>query len=464
MKRWTGRRRWRMSNALLNPPGRAQALLGRLDAVPFSRWHVKSRILVGGATFFDAFDALALAFVLPLLKTLWKLDAAQIGLLISAAYLGQFFGALAFGALADRLGRVRTISVAAGLMSVMAIGCALTGGFAALLVCRFVQGFGLGGEVPVAATYVNELSPAHARGRFFILYEMIFVIGLVAAGQLGAWLVPSLGWKSMFLVGGVPGLVISVSVWLLPESPRWLIARGRFDQAERVIEKVEASTSRRNPPPPLASVRTTPRAGVGWGELFSSFYRRRTGIVWALWFLTYFVANGLNNWLPTLYQSVYHLPLRSALRAASLTNVVQVVITLAAALLIERVGRRGWAVGCFVAAGLVFLALGALDSTSVIRTGILATAAYGLLSSVNVLLYLYTGEIYPTRLRAMALGLGTAWLRLGSSAGPSVVGVALQNGGVARVFLVFAGACAVGLFVATRMIETTGRPLEEIAP
>ena len=78
---------------------------------------------------------------------------------------------------------------AVAIMSVMSFGCALAGGYSALLLCRFVQGVGVGGEMPVAATYINELSPTHGRGRFFLLYEMIFPVGLMATGQMGAWLV-----------------------------------------------------------------------------------------------------------------------------------------------------------------------------------------------------------------------------------------------------------------------------------
>jgi MFS family permease len=97
----------------------------------------------------------------------------------------------------------------------------------------------------VAAAYINELSKAHGRGRFFLMYEMIFPVGLMATGQIGAWLVPIMGWKIMFLIGGVPGLIITFLMARLPESPRWLISKGRLDEAEAIVKRMEASGERR---------------------------------------------------------------------------------------------------------------------------------------------------------------------------------------------------------------------------
>src|ERR1700674_2538069 len=188
----------------------AADLIGRMESVPFSRWHTKARIVMGSATFLDAFDALSLAFALPVLIGLWGISPAQIGILIGTSYVGQLVGALLFSSLAERVGRVPSATAAVAIMSVMSLGCVFAGRFPALVVCRLVQGVGIGGEMPVAAAYISELSRAHGRGRFFLLYEMVFPLGLVATGQIGAWLVPAFGWRAIFLVGGLPGLLISV--------------------------------------------------------------------------------------------------------------------------------------------------------------------------------------------------------------------------------------------------------------
>ena len=198
----------------------AASLLVRMEQVPFSRWHRNARLVMGSATFFDAFNALSLAFALPTLIRLWHMSPRQSGLLISASYVGQLAGALVFSALAEKVGRIRGTTAAIAIMSIMSFGCAVAGNFPTLLACRLVQGIGVGGEMPVAATYLNELSRAQGRGKFFLLYELIFPLGLMATGQVGAWIVPSFGWRSIFLLGGIPGLLIAVLVARLPESPR----------------------------------------------------------------------------------------------------------------------------------------------------------------------------------------------------------------------------------------------------
>lgn len=454
---------------------RAAQLLFRIENVPFSRWHTKARVIMGSATFFDAFDALSLAFVIPVLVGLWHLSPANIGFLIAAGYLGQVIGALVFGSLAERFGRVRSAATTVSVMSVMSIVCALTGNFQMLFIARLIQGIGVGGEVPVAAAYINELSQAQGRGRFFILYELIFPIGLLAAAQIGAFVVPRFGWEYMFLVGGIPGIVIAILIARLPESPRWLIAKGRFDEAERVIECIEASTPKRNLDVQQNHAEVSSRVArlretlmnqrkASWKELFSPIYRGRTLAVWFLWASSYFVANGINNWLPTLYKTVYKLPIAESLRMASISNVLSTCAVLGCALLIDRVGRRRWAIGTFAVCGVLLAILSWSGAESPYSVMVLGSSAYAVMGTTTVMLYLYTPEIYPTRMRAIGTALATSWLRAASAAAPAIVGFVLTGQGIAAVFLMFALTTIVGLLAATRMIETTNRTLEEIAP
>ena len=444
----------------------ASGLLIRMEQVPFSRWHMNARLVMGSATFFDAFNALSLAFALPTLIPLWHISPKQSGLLISASYVGQLAGALVFSALAEKVGRIRGTTAAIAIMSVMSFGCAMAGNFAALLTCRLVQGIGVGGEMPVAATYINELSRAHGRGRFFLLYEMIFPLGLMATGQIGAWLVPAFGWKFIFLLGGIPGLLITFLVARLPESPRWLISKGRIREAEAIIEQVEASTERRVPAAasPTAVSAASLMQRSRWSELLSKIYRGRTLIVWTLWASAFFVANSLNNWMPSLYNTVYHLSLRQSLRAASMTNVAQVAVLLVCAFTIDRIGRRNWTVAAFILGGGMLAFLGIIGAQEVWSVMILSTLGYGVIGSINAVLYLYTPEIYPTRMRAIGTGLATSWLRIASAVGPALVGFMVDARGIHSVFLMFAGISIIGAFAATCMVETSDRRLEEIAP
>ena len=461
------------------PPRSADELIARMESVPFSPWHTRARIVMGSATFFDAFNALSLAFALPILIRLWHITPRQIGVLISASYVGQLVGALLFTALAERFGRIRSATAAVAIMSALGLACAMAGSFPALFACRLLQGVGVGGEMPVAAAYISELSRAHGRGRFFLLYELIFPLGLMTTGQVGAWLVPVWGWKAMFLIGGIPGLAITVLLARLPESPRWLISKGRLEEAERIVRQIESSTERRisaggtregalPAATPSSSFResttSSDLAPTRWSELLSPLYRRRTLIVWILWASAYFVGNSLNNWMASLYNTIYHLTLRESLRAASLTNAVQVVILLVCAFTIDRIGRRNWTVASYLLGGALLAALGLLGAHSALSVIVWATLSYAIIGTANAVLYLYTPEIYPTRMRAIGTGLATSWLRLASAVGPAVVGVMVGARGVNSVFLMFAGVAAVGALAATRMIETRDRRLEEIAP
>ncbi|MGG2183825.1 MFS transporter [Bacillus altitudinis] len=440
---------------------RASQLLTRMESVPFSRWHLKPRIIMGSATFFDAFDALSLAFVLPVLIGMWNLSPAQIGLLIGSGYIGQAIGAIFFGWLAERRGRVFSAKWTVFLMSIMSIACVFSGNFMALFIFRFIQGIGVGGEVPVAASYINELSRAQGRGRFFMLYEMIFPLGLMISAQIGAFVVPSFGWKWMFLIGGIGGLIVFVFFFMLRESPRWLISKGRLDEAEGIIEEIEASTDKRMP---VAKQVSSSTEKGDWKELFSTFYRKRTLIVWGLWFSAYFVSNGLNNWLPSLYNTVYNLPVGDSLRAASLTNILQTIGVFACAFLIDKVGRKRWATIAFIVTGALLTALwisGANSPESVIYLG---SAAYGMMGTITVLLYLYTPEIYPTRMRVIGTAFATAWLRLASAIAPIMIGFILEVSGVSTIFILFASVTIVGAILAFKMIETREKVLEDIAP
>lgn len=437
--------------------------MARLESVPFSSLHLKARILVGSATFFDAFNALALALALPVLIRLWHISPAQTGLLIGISYLGQFIGALLFSLLAEKFGRIPAAAAATALMSVMSLACAAAHSFPALMVYRLIQGIGVGGEMPVAAAYISELSKARGRGKFFMLYEMLFPIGLMATSQIGASVVPQWGWAAMFWIGGIPGLVISVLLLRLPESPRWLIANGRMEEAELIVKQMEASAKG----VVILQIedhraRSSSPERAGWKDILGPACREKTLIVWALWAIAYFITNSLNNWMPTLYSTVYHLPLQQSLRAASMTNVAQVAILLLCAFYIDRIGRRKWTVAGFLAGGAALAVLGLAGAQNVAVVIILATLSYGVIGSINAVLYLYTPEIYPTRIRAIGTGLATSWLRLASAAGPTIVGFTVASKGVASVFTLFALSSLVGMLAASRMIETRARRLEEI--
>ncbi|MDM0067036.1 MFS transporter [Variovorax sp. J31P207] len=335
-----------------------------LDRKPAKGVLVRARVIMGTATFFDAFDALAIAFVLPVLVGAWKLSPGEIGALIGAGFAGQLVGALLFGWFAERIGRVRVASITVGIFAVASLACAAAPSFGVLVALRVIQGLGLGGEVPAAAAYVNELAPSKGRGRFFMLYELLFPAGLLAAAFLGTWVVPTFGWQAMFVIGGLPAVMVLFMRRLLPESPRWLVSKGRIEEAKAVLTRLYPGEDI----PPMALTSATEERPRLWRELFAGIYLRRTLAIWALWICAYVLTYGVTTWLPTIYRTVFKLSLETSLQYGLITTFAGFLGSVFCAFLIDRVGRKPWFMWGFLlgAIGMALLYLqGAGDATAV---------------------------------------------------------------------------------------------------
>jgi putative MFS transporter len=297
---------------------------------------------------------------------------------------------------------------------------------------------------------------------------VIFPIGLMFAGMVGFFLVPVYGWKAMFIVGLIPSVLTIPLRWFMPESPRWLASRGRVAEADAVVKLLEDSARRRGAvlsEPVVRPVDVKATARSDWRELFRGIYLKRTLMVWGLWVCAYMINNGLVTWLPTLYRQVFHLPLQTSLAYGWTTSAVGVIASIICALLIDKVGRKPWYSTAFLLAVVPLLTLSWLGATSAIQVLVLATATYAILQTISFSLYLYSAELYPTRLRAVGTGFGSAWLRAGSSIGPVLVGWIVADLGIQYVFAAFAAvAAAGGLVTLLFAIETKGRVLEELSP
>ena len=443
-------------------------VVARLERLPVTSRLMLLRVIVGVATFFDAYTVLAIAFAMPQLVTEWKLTPTEVGLIISAGYVGQLFGAVIFGSLAEKIGRLKTLFITIVLFTSMDVACLFAWSGVSMMVFRFLQGVGTGGEVPVASAYINEFIGAEKRGRFFLLYEVIFPIGLMFAGMAGYFLVPIYGWQAMFIVGLIPSVLTIPLRWFMPESPRWLASKGRVAEANAVVKRLEDSATKRGVvlrDPVVRPVDLKATARSDWRELFKGIYLKRTLMIWGLWVCVYMINNGLVTWLPTLYKQVFHLPLQTSLAYGWITSSVGVIASIACALLIDKVGRKPWYSTAFLIATVPLLALAGLGATSAIQVLIFATAAYAVLQTIAFSLYLYSAELYPTRLRAVGTGFGSAWLRAGSSIGPILVGIIVADLGIQYVFAAFAAVALVGGLVTLLFaIETKGRVLEELSP
>ena len=229
-------------------------IAARLERLPISSWHIKMRVILGTATFFDAFDALAIAYALPALIPQFHLAPASIGTLIGIGYAGQAIGALFFGWLGDRIGRVRTAQITIAIFGLMSFVCASAQTYDQLFWYRFVQGFGLGGEVPIAAAYISEIARADKRGPFFLFYEAIFPLGLATVALAGAYIVPRFGWQWLFVIGGIPSLVTLAMQFTCPESPRWLASKGRMAEADAALNRIETEMAKKYPLPSVLPV------------------------------------------------------------------------------------------------------------------------------------------------------------------------------------------------------------------
>jgi putative MFS transporter len=443
------------------------SVLARLARIPVSPWHVRARLIIGIATFFDGFDVLTISFALPAFAQSWGMTPGQIGLVISSAFFGQLIGALCAGWAAERFGRLPVVTAAIASYALMSIACAQAWNPASLVAFRFVQGLGLGAEVPIATTYVNEIAPAQVRGQFYVFYELIFVLGLLGAALGGAIIVPRLGWQAMFYIGSLPLLLAFVLLRLLPESPRWLLSRGRISAADAVVREIEdaVTASGRALPPPQAHVTVPLQEKARVAELFRGIYRRRTWCVWAMWFCCFSTTYGLTSWLPTLYKTVFHLSLAQSLNFGLITQFVGIAGSTLLALLVDRVGRKPLLTIGFFAGGVALLSLFFTGVATAMTLLILVSIGSFFMSAVAIGINLYTPELYPTRIRALGNSIGGAWQRVAAGIGPNVVAGLLGTYGLRSVFVYFGLlALAGGAITLMFATETRGRTLEELSP
>ncbi|WP_392674707.1 MFS transporter [Streptomyces sp. LN785] len=441
------------------------SIAARLERLPHSRWHVKVRFLIGAVTFFEAFDQLLAASALPVLMKQWHLTTGQATFAVTTASIGMLLGALAAGWMGDRIGRVRTVALGVAVTGLASLAVAFSGGIETFSLFRFVQGLGIGGVVPVAATYINEIARSDKRGRFVLLYEMIFPAGLAVATLVAVWVVPHLGWRAMFVLGALPVLIAAVLPRNVAESPRWLLSRGRTEEAEQAIARIEAEVARTTAeelPAPAAQVPDETSQGR-LGDLFRGRYLRRTAVLSGLWFVAYYVNHGISTWLPSLYTKQFGLDLTTALVYTLLSNVTGLLGTFVVALLIDRIGRRPALVGALVGTVLSLGVLAVAGATSGGQVAVLASCTTFFLYAINAGLYLYSPELYPTFNRAKGAAFGGLWNRVGVILGPITVGAIISAGGsLALVFAQLAVVAAVGAVIAWFAVETKGRTLEEL--
>ncbi len=210
-------------------------------------------------------------------------------------------------------------------MCVLAVGCGLAQDYGQLIALRLAQGMAIGGALPVTISYLNEIAPAAARGRFFGTYQFLMVSGFGLASLFSASIVPAFGWRPMYMLGAAP-LLLAPFLFALPESPRWLAGRGQVEAAVKALRRlggrpVEADAHAAPPPakPPSAAV------------LLSPGLRGVSAVTALLWLLTSLVSFGLVTWVPSIYVSNFHIPIARSLQYNAIASVFVLIIPLCCA-------------------------------------------------------------------------------------------------------------------------------------
>jgi MFS transporter, putative metabolite:H+ symporter len=446
----------------------AELISARMERLPFSRFHFRILSIAGACSFFDAFDSLTLSYVLPVLVVLWQFSPTDTGLLISTGYVGQVLGAWGFSWWAERIGRVRAMQWTIALIAILAALCAAAWSFPVLLALRFIQGLGLGGEVPIGATYINEFTNAKTRGRVVFGLQTFFAFAVAMTALVGTIVVPTLGWRWMFILGTIPALLAIPLRRLMPESPRWLAQRVSLEAADKATTQIEqaviASGVKELAPlpdniPPIVEK----KARIA--ELFAPAFRSRTFSVWALCFCYASISTAMGAWLPTIYRTIYKLPLASALQYSLATASASFLGACVGIFFIDRLGRRKCFFIAFILGSLPMAYLGLTTvPSSAIEVMILTSLGNFMLAWLIPGFYVYMPEVYPTRMRALGAGVGSSWFRIATIVSPTIIGFLLQTTTISAVFLFFAGIGLVGAAVVYFfVIETRGRVLEEIS-
>lgn len=419
-------------------------------------WSLRTKIpfILGFLMLFDSWDATVIAYTLPSIIGEWGLTPVMAGWLVSAGYGGAFIGAILFGTLAERHGRLPIMRWLVVVMGLLAIACSLAPSLPVLIAIRIVQGMAIGGALPVTISYVNEIAPTATRGRFFSTFQFLMLAGFGLASLTSVWIVPDLGWRTMYALGAIP-LLFAPLLWALPESPRWLLGKGRREDAAAALARLGCVVTA----VPADAATPAPAAHIPVSELFLPGQRRTTAVAATLWFLTALVSYGLLNWVPTIYARMFKIPIQQALSYNAYVSIAVFVLPVVLALTIDRFGRRPPVLLGTTIGGIALLALLAVPPSAWgLAVGLVIVGQIGI-SVGSILLWPWSAETFETRVRSTALGAMSSLARAASMLTPLVVGGILQaTGSVSLVFLLFGTASLVVALLWWRGArETAGR-------
>lgn len=443
---------------------RQDVLYHRLDESALTKLHRRlyGTVIVGH--FFDGLDISMVGFVIPGIMKTFRINPSQAGLFASSVFLGMVVGALCVGPLVDRIGRKKGIMLAISTYSIFSLLCAFAMNFSSLFVFRFLEGVGLGAEIPITLTYISEFMPIKYRGGALTLSTCFWTIASVINGILAVILIPYYGWRSMFVVGFIPAIVVLVMILVLPESVRFLVKQGKLEEAEKIVDRVSSIPKGQFPQINAsisADIHENRPESARIGEIFKGKYRRMTIGIWFIQFFSGFVLYALSSWLPTLFLKLGMNFVHSMAYSAIITG-AGAIGSIFGTFAINKVGYKNLLI-LFHLLGAVFMVLWLTVHSSMGFTIIIALAMlFG--AGAGGVMMAYTSSLYPTATRATGTGWATLCQRVGGIVAPSILGVILGvNFPVYTIFLLLGLAYLINAGLSAWMTyELKGKSLEGI--
>lgn len=435
------------------------------------RWSVQGKVfIIGGLGYmFDAWDVALNGFLTPLLGAEFDLSTTERGLVATANLVGMAVGAVAWGTIADRIGRKRAFSITLLIFALFSALGALSPNIEVFFLLRFLAGIGLGGCIPVDYAIVSEFSPRKHRGRVLSAMDGWWPIGATLAGVSATLLVPVDGnWRWMLLLMILPALLLFWARRGIPESPLFLVRKGREDEARAVIDDLVRRTGAAPEPysVPAPVVEDTrggaARAAVDQLRRVWAFSPRITSVAWALFISVMLVYYAALSWMPSILRAEGFGEV-AAFASTTLMNGLGIVGVLIAVLVVERVGRKRVIAVAGPLAAVTLVAFALLLGTPWVA--LVALGAFGMLALVVIpVMYAYVSELYPTELRASGFGWASSSSRAVTGFAPLLFGSVLWP--VLGLPLTFAllgvlvVAAVAWMWVAAP--ETAGRELDHI--
>ena len=445
--------------------------LRRIERLPFGRFQWRLLWMGGLGYTFDALDGALMGFILTAVTALWALTDQQTGLVGASGMIGYLFGAFFAGALGDLIGRRTVMMYALAVYSVATLIAAFAPSWQVLFWWRVAASVGTGAESAIIAPFLAEFVPKRYRGRFIGSLAGFFSYGWVFAALLGYLVIPrwSDGWRIVQLISALP--IIMLLWWRrsLPESPRWLLERGRSVQARAEVERIEAELTRggRTTLPSLDSVELPATSAHRGGSflanlaaLWSRPVRRTTVMLWILWLAITFSYYGFFTWIPSLLVK-QGMTITRSFGYSIIIFLAQIPGYYSAAFLSEKLDRK-WTIVVYMVLGGVsaYLLSSAGTSASITAAGVLLSF---FMNGTYAGIYAYTPELYPTAFRTTGMGVASAFGRLGGLSAPIVIGHAYEQIGFGGVFVMTTVVLVAGaLAVAVLGIATAGKSLEQI--